>query len=78
MNLFEIRNKLNSGINLNDIELRVTYYSRVSTDSKEQKTSLENQNSFFTTTMTTITNTTRNTRIKIFYINHLTTHTFLI
>ena len=48
MNLFEIRNKLNSGINLNDIELRVTYYSRVSTDSKEQKTSLENQNSFFT------------------------------
>lgn len=48
MNLYEIRNKLNNGVNLNDLELKVTYYSRVSTDSKEQKTSLENQNNFFT------------------------------
>ena len=47
MNLYEIRNKLNSGVNLNDLELRVTYYSRVSTYTKEQKTSLENQNIYF-------------------------------
>ena len=47
MNLFEIRSMLNKGINLKDINLRVTYYSRVSTDSKEQKTSLENQTNYF-------------------------------
>ena len=43
MNLYDIRNKLNMGVSLSNIKLRVTYYSRVSTDSDEQKKSLKNQ-----------------------------------
>ena len=34
---------LNSGISINDINLRVVIYARVSTDHKEQKNSLVNQ-----------------------------------
>lgn len=47
MDLSQVRSKLNMGINLKDIELRVTYYSRVSTDHLEQKKSLTNQNEHF-------------------------------
>lgn len=47
MDLLDIRNKLNMGYNLNDLNLRVTYYSRVSTDHLEQKNSLINQNEHF-------------------------------
>ena len=47
MNLYEIRQKLNMGYNLNNLNLRVTYYSRVSTDHLEQKKSLTNQNEHF-------------------------------
>lgn len=43
MDLYAIRNKLNMGIPLTSIPLRVTDYSRVSTDHIEQKTSLQNQ-----------------------------------
>jgi len=40
---FEIWDKINNGINIREIKLRVVEYSRVSTDSLEQKKSLENQ-----------------------------------
>ena len=43
MDLYTIRNKLNMGISLNEIPLRVVTYSRVSTDNLEQKKSLKNQ-----------------------------------
>lgn len=43
MDLFEIRNKLNQGISLTEMKLRVTAYVRVSTDHLEQKSSLKNQ-----------------------------------
>ena len=43
MDLYKVRNELNMGIPLTSIKLRVTDYSRVSTDSKEQKNSLKNQ-----------------------------------
>lgn len=43
MDLYAIRNKLNMGIPITSIPLRVTDYSRVSTDHIEQKTSLQNQ-----------------------------------
>ncbi len=47
MDLLEMRQKLNMGYNLKDLELRVTYYSRVSTDHLEQIQSLNNQNEHF-------------------------------
>ena len=43
MNLYNIRKQLNMGIPLSDLKLRVTTYSRVSTDHEEQKSSLLNQ-----------------------------------
>lgn len=43
MDLYSIRQKLNMGIPLTQIKLRVTDYSRVSTDHEEQKSSLKNQ-----------------------------------
>ena len=43
MDLYTIRNKLNMGMPLTNINLRVTYYSRVSTDHLEQQKSLKNQ-----------------------------------
>ncbi len=43
MDLYTIRKQLNMGIPLTKINLRVTYYSRVSTDSKQQHKSLTNQ-----------------------------------
>ena len=47
MNLVEVRNKLNLGYSLKDLNLRVTYYARVSTDNLEQKKSLINQKDYF-------------------------------
>lgn len=47
MNLIDIRNKLNIGTNLSNINLRVTYYVRVSTDNVMQINSLNNQVEFF-------------------------------
>ena len=47
MNLLEIRNKLIIGIPLTNINLRVTYYSRISTNHEEQQSSLKNQTTFF-------------------------------
>ena len=47
MELYQIRQQLNLGISLKDMNLRVTHYSRVSTDLKEQKTSLNNQHEYF-------------------------------
>lgn len=45
--LLEIRNLILSGKSIYDIKLRVAYYSRVSTDSLEQATSIVNQNDYF-------------------------------
>lgn len=47
MDLYKIRQELMLGKPISNISLRVTYYSRVSTDSKEQKKSLQNQESHF-------------------------------
>lgn len=47
MNLVEVRNKLNLGYSLKDLNLRVTYYARVSTDNLEQINSLKNQKEYF-------------------------------
>lgn len=47
MDLYKIREQLNLGIPLTNIKLRVTDYSRVSTDHEEQKSSLKNQINFF-------------------------------
>ena len=43
MYLYEIRNKLSMGMSLSNIRLRVTDYARVSTESENQKKSLNNQ-----------------------------------
>ena len=43
MEILEMRELLNQGKTIYDLPLRVTFYSRVSTDLKEQETSLENQ-----------------------------------
>ena len=43
MNLYNVRNELNEGNSITSIYLRVTYYSRVSTDHIEQLNSLKNQ-----------------------------------
>ena len=47
MDLYKIRQELNLGNSLTNIPLRVTYYSRVSTDSLNQHTSLINQQTYF-------------------------------
>lgn len=47
MNLYKIREQLNQGIPLSHLNLRVTYYGRVSTDHEEQQTSLINQEKYF-------------------------------
>lgn len=47
MDLYNVRKELSMGKTLNDIKLRVTYYSRVSTDHFEQKSSLRNQIDYF-------------------------------
>ena len=47
MNLYDVRKKLSIGIPLSNINLKVTYYSRVSTDSIKQHSSLVNQSEYF-------------------------------
>ena len=47
MDIYTVRNKLNIGVPITEIPLRVTYYSRVSTDHLEQKKSLQNQKEHF-------------------------------
>jgi len=47
MDLYKIRNQLRDGFTINQIKLRVTSYSRVSTDHEEQKKSLNNQSEYF-------------------------------
>ena len=47
MNIKEIQNKLSLGIPLSMLNLKVAYYSRVSTDHLEQQHSLQNQIFFF-------------------------------
>ena len=47
MDLYKIRQELNLGTSLIKIPLRVTYYSRVSTDHIKQQSSLKNQKNYF-------------------------------
>jgi len=47
MDLYEIRRALSSGKTIYDLPLKVSYYTRVSTDSAEQAHSLNNQIEFF-------------------------------
>lgn len=47
MDLYAIRNLINSGKSIYDLPLRVTYYARVSTDDVEQLHSLTNQVSYY-------------------------------
>lgn len=47
MDLYTIRNELNSGKTIYDLKLRVTYYARVSTEKDEQAHSLKNQIEYF-------------------------------
>jgi DNA invertase Pin-like site-specific DNA recombinase len=47
MDLYAIRNQLNSGKNIYDIPMRVTYYARVSTDKDEQLHSLSAQVKYY-------------------------------
>ena len=47
MNLYDVRKKLSMGIPLSNINLKVTYYSRVSTDNIKQHSSLINQSEYF-------------------------------
>lgn len=47
MNLYKIREEFKEGKTVYDLNLRVTYYARVSTDKYEQLNSLENQVTFF-------------------------------
>lgn len=48
MDLYDIRNVLNTGKSIYDIPLRVTYYARVSTDKDEQLHSLSAQVRYYT------------------------------
>ena len=48
MDIYEIRNELNTGKTIYDIPLRVTYYARVSTDKDEQLHSLSAQIRYYT------------------------------
>ena len=47
INIVKIRNEIKNGKNLYDMNLRVVYYARVSTDKDEQINSLENQKNYF-------------------------------
>ena len=58
MNLQNVRNKLVSGTPLTNINLRVTYYGRVSTNQDIQLTSLSNQEKYFKDMITTNNNWT--------------------
>lgn len=47
MDLYTIRNELNAGRTIYDLNLRVTYYARVSTEKDEQVHSLKNQIEYY-------------------------------
>lgn len=47
MNVHQIRSELLAGRSFYDLSLRVTYYARVSTDTDEQRGSLENQMQYY-------------------------------
>jgi len=47
MNLYDIKNNINTGYGINNLNLKVTYYSRVSTEHFLQKKSLSNQIEYF-------------------------------
>ena len=47
MDLYTVRNNIMKGVSLQDLNLRVCFYARVSTDKDEQLHSLSNQISFF-------------------------------
>ncbi len=47
MDLYLIRKALSSGKSIYDLPLKVTHYSRVSTEKEQQKNSLKNQDSFY-------------------------------
>jgi len=47
MDLIKVRRLLNEGKNIFDMEMRVVYYARVSTDKEEQAGSLENQVGYY-------------------------------
>ena len=47
MDLYSIRRALSSGKSIYDLPLRVTHYSRVSTEKEQQKNSLKNQDTFY-------------------------------
>lgn len=47
MNLIDIKNSINRGLSLYDLNLRVTFYARVSTEEVYQINSLNNQASYF-------------------------------
>ena len=48
MDLYSVRNLLSMGKTIYDINLKVTFYARVSTDKDEQLNSLNNQISYYT------------------------------
>jgi predicted site-specific integrase-resolvase len=47
MDIYDVRNLLNSGKSIYDIPLKVVYYARVSTEKDEQIHSLQNQIEYF-------------------------------
>ncbi len=48
MDVYKVRDLMRSGVAIQQIPLRVTYYARVSTEREEQASSLENQISYYT------------------------------
>lgn len=48
MNILKIRSEMRNGKTIFDLPLRVTFYTRVSTDKDEQLNSLENQVQYYT------------------------------
>ncbi|MEF9969896.1 MAG: recombinase family protein, partial [Ruthenibacterium sp.] len=49
MDLYTIRNEFNQGKSIYDLDLKVTYYARVSTDKDEQLHSIQNQIDYYET-----------------------------
>ncbi len=47
MDLYKIRNELNTGKSIYDLKIRVTFYARVSTDKDEQLHSIKNQIDYY-------------------------------
>lgn len=47
MNIYQVRQLLKTGRSIFDLDLRVGYYARVSTDREDQKNSIDNQQKYF-------------------------------